>query len=677
MRIVVALLVLYSSTVQAQVEREKVEEIKDSTLIMNEVVVTAARMPTIGLNTPEALSVARSDELAFRQLRSAPEALSMTTGVFTQKTNHGGGSPFVRGLTGNQTLLLIDGIRLSNATARYGPNQYLNTIDLFSIDRMEVLRGNGSVQYGSDAIGGVIQVFTQDPEFSDAFEWHGRAGTRLATSAMEKSYFGILTLHNEKLALRGSLSWRGFGDVLGGDTTGIQDPTGYNELDYDVKARILVDRNSTLTIALQQVNQMQVPLYHKVALENYEYNLFDPQRRKLWYARYQHDFRSQVLQNVNITTSRQLSEEGRIMKKIGANTSREEFDRVQSLSFNAELATKFGSFVKGTSGFEIYHDLVNSQRVNRDLLLMADDSVRGLYPDGASMWSMALYTMHQAEWNQWVVHAGLRYNSFIINVEDADLGQARLTPDALVGSAAIMRKLGRSWRMFVSANTGFRAPNIDDLGTLGIVDFRYEVPNFDLKPEKSFQYQAGFKYGDARWQAELALYRNELYDLIVRTKVDGEEMEGYQVYKKENVERSYIQGLESSLRWAPYPHFFVTGNLTYTYGQNLTRGEPVRRIPPLFGSLSLQWNKGSWLAGVDWLAAAAQTRLASGDLDDNRIPKGGTPGWNVFNVNAGWHRKFIEVRLSLLNLLNKDYRYHGSGINGYGRSALLGITFQI
>ncbi len=80
---------------------------------------------------------------------------------------------------------------------------------------------------------------------------------------------------------------------------------------------------------------------------------------------------------------------------------------------------------------------------------------------------------------------------------------------------------------------------------------------------------------------------------------------------------------------------------------------------------------------VEWLAAAKQGRLAQGDKDDNRIPEGGTPGWNVFNINGSYNWKFITVDLSLRNILNTDYRYHGSGGNGYGRSLFLTVGVEI
>ena len=137
-----------------------------SILLNKSIVVTASRKQLLSFHTPDAVSVLTSEELKHNAPRSMAEALIGTAGVWMQKTNHGGGSPFVRGLTGNQTLLLIDGIRLNNATFRYGPNQYFNTIDIFSVEQVEVIRGKGSVLYGSDALGGVINVITQSPEYT-------------------------------------------------------------------------------------------------------------------------------------------------------------------------------------------------------------------------------------------------------------------------------------------------------------------------------------------------------------------------------------------------------------------------------------------------------------------------------------------------------------------------------
>ena len=103
--------------------------LSDSTNNLTGITVTATRKNTANWSVPYSVSVVNKSQLAAFGFRSTPEALSGTAGVFVQKTNHGGGSPFIRGLTGNQTLLLMDGIRLNNATYRYGPNQYLNTIN--------------------------------------------------------------------------------------------------------------------------------------------------------------------------------------------------------------------------------------------------------------------------------------------------------------------------------------------------------------------------------------------------------------------------------------------------------------------------------------------------------------------------------------------------------------------
>ena len=160
---------------------------------LDEVVVTALRSESKIISIPSSISVVDEEYISTRLSRTTPEILMGTAGVFVQKTNHGGGSPFVRGLTGNQILLLIDGIRLNNSTFRYGPNQYFNTIDPFSISRMEVLKGEGAVAYGSDALGGTIQVFTQNPTFNSGF--HGNITGRIGTQSIEQTGRGELSWH--------------------------------------------------------------------------------------------------------------------------------------------------------------------------------------------------------------------------------------------------------------------------------------------------------------------------------------------------------------------------------------------------------------------------------------------------------------------------------------------------
>ncbi len=640
---------------------------------INEVVITARRFNSVVMNTPEAVRAIDNKAIGEYQLRTSPEALALTPGVFVQKTNHGGGSPFIRGLTGNQTLLLFDGIRISNSTMRYGPNQYFNTIDPFSAGRIEVLRGSGSVQYGSDAIGGTVQAFSYETGFTEEAGLGGVVLGRLSSHSMDQTLHSNISFSNRILSARAGVSLRKFGDIVGGDTTGRQTPSGYDESDHDFKVSVMLSPKTSLTMLYQNVSQTNIPVYHKVVLENYAVNETDPQTRRLAYARLNTDLDAGMLKSGIITASYQQTREGRLSRKNNSNILRREYDKVRTFGLSAEALVSNDDLWSGNIGVEFYSDQVNSTRTDTDLATSSDAEKRGLYPDGSTMNSLALFTVHSFDLPGWNVTAGARFNSYVINVDDQELGMTKLTPSALVGNLAFMRKLNSGSGLFVSLNTGFRAPNIDDLGTLGIVDFRYETPNFDLKPESSFQYQIGYKYSKNGLRGEVYLYRNELYNLITRIRVEGQEIEGYPLYTKENSERAYIQGFETAWDYSPRSWLNLSGTLTYTYGQNITKDEPVRRIPPLFGRVVAEYKTDNWHAGAEWLAAARQDRLAQGDVDDNRIPEGGTPGWNIFNLNGGYTWKFLAADLSFRNILNKDYRYHGSGLNGYGRSIFLTV----
>ena len=194
--ITIFLFLFSSATLLAQDNEPIINQDSSGTHSLQEVVITANRYGSFRMNTAEAIETLKSKTIEQYQLRTSSEALSVIPAVFVQKTNHGGGSPFVRGLTGNQTLLLIDGIRLSNATVRYGPNQYFSTIDIFSIDNIEILRGSGSVQYGSDAIGGTIQAFSREVIFTEKPTWGSSLLTRIATQGMEQTMHSDLKLSN-------------------------------------------------------------------------------------------------------------------------------------------------------------------------------------------------------------------------------------------------------------------------------------------------------------------------------------------------------------------------------------------------------------------------------------------------------------------------------------------------
>ncbi|MBI4711972.1 MAG: TonB-dependent receptor plug domain-containing protein, partial [Planctomycetes bacterium] len=120
----------------------------------DEIVVTASRREAKVFDSPYTISVIDSEEIQSRQMsRTTPDILSEEPAVMLQKTSMGQGSPYLRGFTGFRNVFLIDGIRLNNSTFREGPNQYWNTVDPFTIQRLEIVKGPASVLYGSDAIG--------------------------------------------------------------------------------------------------------------------------------------------------------------------------------------------------------------------------------------------------------------------------------------------------------------------------------------------------------------------------------------------------------------------------------------------------------------------------------------------------------------------------------------------
>lgn len=639
-------------------------------------VLSASRRSSSELKLPFASNVLVEPASSENIPRSTPEALSVIPGVFVQKTNHGGGSPFIRGLTGNQTLILVDGIRLNNSTFRYGPNQYLNTIDPFTISKIEVLKGSGSVQYGSDALGGVIQIFTKDPDFSEERKLKGSVNARYASGNMEKSGNTEFRYASPKIVLSGNLGLRDFGDLIGGDTTRRQSPSGYTETDANLKIKLKLSQNAELTLANQFVQQRGVDVFHKVRLENFKVNEMGVQERNLSYLKLKMKELNPLFKQINIAASLNKTNEERNSQKNNSFISSHEQDRVSTSNLSVEV---FSDLINkrwtANSGAEYYFDQIRSSRNNLDTQTGSVSLLRGLYPDLSSYMNTSVYSLHHialgAGFN---LEAGLRYNWLKASINDKDLGNIDVSPAAFVWNGGLNYSFDNH-HFYTSLNTGYRAPNIDDMGTLGIVDFRYELPAYSLKPEKSYNSEFGYKYAASNWSFGTAIYRNKINNLINRVQT-GETIDTYKVYRKENNEEAVIKGIETIFSWQLNPHWNFDLFASYNYGQNLTKSEPLRRVPPFNGNLAIKYKPGKFYMKGELAWADMQNRLAQGDKDDNRIPVGGTPGWKVLNIYSGYALGPAHLQLSAQNLFNIDYRTHGSGINSVGRSLWMSLQYD-
>lgn len=641
--------------------------VSDSSKLLEEVTVTATRSAAPAETLPYAVSLLNRKEITRQWSRTLPEALTGLPGVFIQKTNHAGGSPFVRGLTGNQSLILVDGIRLNNSIFRFGPNQYMTLIDPAQIERVEVIKGTGSVQYGSDALTGLINLQTTALRFSNEREWQSATRFRLTESGMELSVRPEVKYEGKRFSFVTGGSFRNFGDLRGGDSTGFQRPSGYREASFDGKMMADLGGDWTLTAGFQWLQQDNVPVYHRYRLENFAVNTSDPINRGLAYSKLNKKFTRSLLKSIELVFSYQGISETRFSRKNNNNFLRRERDRISTVSAGADLLFRFNRFWTSNTGFEVYHDEVLSSRRDQDIVSNQVKNLRGLYPNGARYLNYSLYSLHHIDWRRWKWEGGLRYTGIKASLSDTTLGKVVLRPDAVVFQTGLSYRVSKAILAYMNISDGFRAPNIDDLGTLGIVDFRYEVPTADLKPERSVNYEAGIKFAAAGWKGYASVFRTRLSQLITRVKT-GNVINGYDVYQKINVDRGFIRGWEALVAYRLHPRWQAQVSATSLYGQSITRNEPLRRIPPFNGRFALDYQHKRLSAGFTIDHAADQKRLAQGDKDDNRIPKGGTPGFTLINFYAAYNYRQITAHAYLNNLMNVDYRTHGSGINGMGRA---------
>lgn len=660
------------------------------------------------MRLPYIVNTVEAGELAERLPRTLPEALRDTPGVMVQKTAHGQGSPFIRGFTGFRTLLLVDGIRLNNSTFREGPNQYWNTVDSLTIDRLEVVKGPSSVHYGSDAIGGTVNALTTGPGgYADGFGWERRAFYRVSSAESSHTARAEVSGHfDQDVGFFLGGSWKDYGDLRGGQEVRRQKATGYLDRDLDGKVEWHVNPDARIVVAHQIVDQDDAWRTHRTTqgaswrgtTVGTDQVLSYDQNRHLSYVQYHAERLSGFAQEVHASVSHHLQGETEF-RRLAAGTATEQGVEVTTLGLNFHLvsATPVGRWVYGA---EYYHDWVGSFRRNYNAAgALTGTPAQGPVADDAAYHLAGLFAEDTIPFLDERVELSLG-GRFTYAAADAarvinPVGGATMGVSdswhAFTGSARIIWHLDERdrWHVFAGASQGFRAPNLSDLTRFDIAQTgELETPQPNLKPEHFLTLESGVKVQHERFTAQASYFHTLVSDLIVRTPT-GAIIGGLAEVTKLNSGSGHIHGLEFDGSVRLNPLWTLRANATWMEGWldvfpasvgAAKRREPASRLMPATTQLALKYLAPAqrWWAEAGATVAAQQNRLSSSDVrDTQRIPPGGTPGFAVYHFRAGWQAaKGFSLTGAIENLTDEDYRVHGSGLNEAGRNFILAADWR-
>jgi len=635
--------------------------------------------------------------------RSAPTAghlLEEAPGVLVQQTTPGQVSPFLRGLTGYHVVHLVDGVRFNNSTFRSGPNQYLAFFEPSQAERIEAMLGPSGTQYGSDGLGGTVQLLTPAAEFTagNGWQWHGflQAGGETAdwssTGQAEASAGrGPLWLlggahgarHQDLRAGRGLDSHHVFRRLLGLDLEMIRDLTGgrlqdtaWSRAGVYGKAAWRIGTRGLITGWYQRSAILGVRGYKDLwgGLGRLQSD-FRPQQLDFGYARWERF--GGFFDSVSARASWNRMLDGSVHQGLRAgDVVVQDENEVRVLGWQGQALRRAGRHSSlGVQG-EWYGERIAASR-HQGL-----SPARPLYPDGSTYRTAAVAAHGSTELLSRSVRLG--YGARWTNVrfragESARFGvpAASLRFSQWTWNGSAVWRAAHGWGLHAAAGLGFRAPNLNDLGAIGLNDLGYEIPVRDalpwrpllatnaseaalskgvsarsLVPETLRNIEAGWQGTWSRFEARLQVFAARLQDPIVRrtllfdaarvpdslggipvrplpqtpqqaaqgvvtvaTPFDSRAVKAFV-----NDGRTDYRGVESLFRWRMSSRWSARGAYSFIAGNDLDPHRPVRRLPPQSGHVALRHDAARrWWAEASLLAAGPQRRLSGGDLDDERI----------------------------------------------------------
>ncbi len=507
------------------------------------------------------------------------DVLQDMPGLMLQETTPGQVSPFLRGLTGYQTLILIDGIRFNTSTFRSGPNQYMGLIETNQIDRVETVLGPSGSTFGSDSLGGTIQVITRqlypaNKNLDSSF--HGEGEMNFNSADLEGGAAAQISRSGHRYYWLIGASRRGYNDIRAGDGydshnvfrrfTGLSQEevrdllgnrlqdTAYSQTGIHSRLALFLPDNQSLTAWYQFGSVGNERSYRELLGGRGRLKaLFEPQRLNFFYLRYE-KLGLGFLESLSGTFSvnSQRDDSVRQSTKFTSSIDNDQ-NRVDAFGWTVQATTRIKNRHVVAFGGELYREHIDSYRYVTDPVTEITAQERALYPNGSRYTTFSIFGEQTSRIvkEKLRVNLGGRLTTVVANI----FADRNLTRDGeslgVIDSSRTFHDLtfhtGISWSVasdFVLSavvRRGFRAPNMNDIGAVGYSGIGYEIPASgaagygallsdsegeaalpsgglveDLKSETLYSYELGLRYGGRNTYGRIHFFDSELSDPIVR-----------------------------------------------------------------------------------------------------------------------------------------------------------------
>ncbi len=654
--------------------------------------------------------------------RTALDRIDYGPGVFMQHTSPAQTTPYIRGLTGKQNLLLLDGVRLSHATMRGGPNQYAALVPDMSIESIDVILGSSSVINGSDGLTGALDFRLATAGRGVAEGGSPWVSTRMDSANGVQSAVGVDgTSGNWRYSIEASVY--DFHDRTGGKNS--EDHVfGENKAAYDgipntaYEQRAFAGRtaydgfeNHTVEMAFGQTYQDDARrpdgYYENSGNDTRISRYYDPETFTYVHLRDIWTPDDAFFDQLTTTAWWHQQDESQRREDLTGGGSiyrrREYDDRIDSTGIESQAMSQldnhqltYGAFIlfeRTSNEYREFRNLSGTDAAGATAYNAGDWDNNTTITDGAEYNTYAVYA--QDLWQlseQWSLLTGLRYTYVDWNFDTADSNT-----DDITGGIRAAYQFREDMMTFVGLSKAFRAPNLNDLdgatdrASSGTTSFG----NPELEPEVSYTVEGGWRYAKDRDELAFSVFYTQIDD-VIQTVYPA----GGGAGSSQNGESAYLQGFEVLWDYGlpvldqHESRLALVGSVSLVDSEaeipqsdGSISKDPISRANRFYGIVGLRYEiDRNWWTKVQtrFHDAYDEDDLASGDSGDVRLTvpgndDGTVPGYAVVDLAGGWINDDGNrwLTMTLENLADKTYRQLGSGADASGFNVVLsgGLRF--